>query len=200
VVPALAFYAVVHIGEWGYVLSIVPALLLGAGLALETAMPSIPSRRWAVAAAAAVVLPAAVFLLGDDVYAAVVGQARFSAAALARHDERLAADVTYVRRQFSPGSTAILTREDHLLVRYYLPEYRAWYWDPDPYRSMAKRHRTMRPMFVVVLTPGLQPALQGDARHVEIAPGITLEYLPLDAGTVLELSGERYVVRESPGQ
>ena len=52
-------------------------------------------------------------------------------------------------------------------------------------------------MNVVVLTPGLQPLIQGDARRVEVAPGITITYVALDAGNVLELRGERYTVRDS---
>ena len=198
--PALAFYTVVHIGEWGYVLSVLPALLLASAVALERVVPLRPTVRWAVAAAASVVLPAAVFLVGDDAYQAVVGGAEFSAAALARHEARLSADVRYVRQQFAPASTLIVTREDHQLVRYYLPEYRTYYWDPDPYLNQAKRRRMMRPMNVVILTPGLQPLLQGDVRRVEVAPGVTLSYVALDAGSVLELRGERYVVRDTATQ
>jgi hypothetical protein len=200
IVPGLAFYALVHIGEWGYVLSIVPALLLASGAALDRALPARLGLRWALAGAAAACIPAAVFLLGDGAYAAVVGDAEFSAVALARHDVRIAADVVYMRSQFAPGTTVIVTREDHQLVRYYLPEFRAWYWDPDPYRSEAKRHRAMRPTNVVVLTPGLQPLLQGDVRRIEIFPGVAIAYVSLDRGNVLELVGERYVVRDTPGR
>jgi hypothetical protein len=198
VVPALAFYTVVHIGEWGYVLSVLPPLLLAAAIVLERAVPLRPSARWALAAAASVLLPAGVFLAGEDAYHAVVGGAEFSAAALARHEARMTADVSYVRRQFAPASTLIVTREDHQLVRYYLPEYRTYYWDPDPYRNQAKRRRTMRPMNVVVLTPGLQPLLQGDVRRVEVAPGVIVSYVALEIGNVLELTGERYIVRDTP--
>jgi hypothetical protein len=93
-----------------------------------------------------------------------------------------------------------VTREDQQLVRYYLPEYRTYYWDPDPYASQAKRRRIMRPTNVVVLTPGLQPLLQGDVRRLEVAPGIGVSYFTLDPGNVLELTGERYAVRESVSQ
>jgi hypothetical protein len=95
----------------------------------------------------------------------------------------------------------ILARDDYQLVRYYLPEYRAWYWDPDPYSPRsAKRKRAMRPTTIVVFTGGLQPLLAGEIRRVEIVPGIHLAYLPLEQGSILELAGERYVVREPPGR
>jgi hypothetical protein len=200
VVPALAFYTVVHIGEWGYVLSVLPALFLGAAVALERAVPARPPLAWAMAALASVLLPAAIFVVGDDAYQAVVGGAEFSVAALARHEARMTADVRYVRQQFVPASTLIVTREDHQLVRYYLPEYRTYYWDPDPYTNQARRRRMMRPTSVVVLTPGLQPLLLGDVRRVEVAPGVTVSYVALDAGSVLELRGERYTVRDTPVQ
>ena len=198
IVPALAFYTVVHIGEWGYVLSVLPPLLLAAAIALERAVPLRPAARWALAAAASVLLPAAIFLAGEDAYHAVVGGAEFSAAALARQETRTTADVSYVRRQFAPASTLIVTREDHQLVRYYLPEYRTYYWDPDPYQNQAKRRRMMRPMNVVILTPGLQPLLLGDVRRVEVAPGVTVSYVALEVGNVFELTGERYTVRDTP--
>ena len=196
--PALAFYALIHIGEWGYVLSVMPALLLAAGIGLERTMHRLPAAAWALAACASVVVPAAIFLAGDDAYHAVVGDADFSAAALARHDERVAADVRYVRDRFAPAGTLIVTRDDELLVRYYLPEFRTYRWDPDPYRSEAKRRRMLRTTNVVVLTPGLQPVLQGEVRRVEIAPGIVLSFTTVERGAVLELTGERYSVQDTP--
>ncbi len=198
--PAIVFYTLVHIGEWGYVLSVLPALLLGSAVVLDRAHPAVLPRRVVGGGVAQVAVLAGVFLFGDGVFSAVVGTAVFSADALVHHDARLNADITYVRRTFDRRTTVVLTREDHLLVRYYLPEYRAWYWDPDPYRAESKRHRTMRAMNVVVLTPGLQPLLQSEARRIEIAPGIDVFHVPLEAGNVLELTGERYVVRESPGR
>jgi hypothetical protein len=201
ILPALAFYALVHIGEWGYVLSVLPALFLAAGLALERAVPVRPTRRWATAGVAAVVLPAAFFLSGNGASAAIAGGADFSAAALAGHDAAIRARVEYVRRQFPVTGTVILARDDYQLVRYYLPEYRAWSWDPDPYATRsAKRKRAMRPTTVIVFTAGLQPLRAGEMRRIEVAPGIDLAYIPVEQGSVLELQGERYVVREPPGR
>lgn len=199
--PALAFYALVHIGEWGYVLSVLPALFLAAGVALERAHLAAPSRRWLAAGAASVVLPALVFVSGDGAYAAVVGEAEFSALALAHHDAALAARIAYVRERFPASGTVILARDDYQVVHYYLPEYRVWYWDPDPFGpAAAKRKRAMRPTTVVVFTAGLRPLRAAEIRRVEVAPGVDLAYLPLERGSVLELQGERYVVREPPGR
>lgn len=199
--PAVAFFAVVHIGEWGHVLSVVPPLFLAAGLALER-MPAVrPSPRWVAAGACAVLLPASAFLSGDAAYAAVAGPAEFSAAAITRHDSGLRERIRYVRRHFNAPGTVVLAREDYQLVRYYLPEYRAWYWDPDPHRKpSAKKKRAMRPTTVVVFTAGLQPLITAETHRIEIAPGIEISTFALERGNVLELQGERYVVREAPGR
>lgn len=197
--PALGFYALVHIGEWGYVLSVLPALFLAAAVVADRALGARAIERWAPAGALAVLLPALVFVAGDGAYKAVVGDAEFSAAALARHDASLGARAAWVRRELPTRSTLIVARDDYLLVRYYLPEYRAIYWDPDPYAPIeSKRRRVMRPTNVVVFTAGLQPERTSDIRRIVVGPGIDLAYLTLDPGFVLELDGERYVVREPP--
>lgn len=202
--PALAFYTLVHIGEWGYVLSVVPVLLLGAGIFLDRAVAQLPPRALRfvpIATGLALALPALLFLVGDGAYQAVVGDAEFSAAGLARHDVALAARVAYVRREFASRSTLIVARDDYLLVRYYLPDYRTMYWDPDPYGHMSStRHRAMRPTNIVVFTAGLQPERAGDIRRIEVADGVDLAYLSLDRGSVFELDGEKYVVRDAPGR
>lgn len=200
-VPALAFYGLVHIGEWGYVLSVLPVLFLAAAIVVDRAIPARAPRWWPVAAASAVIAPALLFTVGDGAYQAVVGNAEFSAAGLARHDAALAARVAYVRRRFPSRSTLIVARDDYLLVRYYLPEFRTIYWDPDPYRDReSKRHRAMRPTNVLVFTDGLHPARAGEIERIAVAPGVDLAYLSLDRGSVLELDGEQYVVREPPGR
>ncbi|MEK7284909.1 MAG: hypothetical protein AAB114_03500, partial [Chloroflexota bacterium] len=191
--PALAFYVVVHIGEWGYVLSVLPGLyvLVAAGAErLVRATPPALVSWWRAAAIAVVLVPAMLFVGGAD---------RFSAAALARHDDALAARTTYVRDHFAPETTIVLAREDYLLVRYYLPEYRAWLYDPQPYQKLAaKRKRAMRSTAIVIFTEGLRPQRQLDVRTVEVAPGIDIAYAPIEPGTVLEFYGERYIVREGP--
>lgn len=190
--PALAFFAIVHIGEWGHAMSVIAPLSLVAALLVDRAVTRWPSRAWAIAGAAAVIVPAAVFVVGD---------LRFSAARLAKHDAQLAARTSFVRAQFPPRSTLILAREDATIVRYYLPEYRTYYYDPDPHARIAKRpKRIMRTTTVVVFTEGLQPTVRGEVRRIEISPGIELYALTLEGGSVLELAGERYLLREAPGR
>lgn len=191
--PAIAFFMLVHIGEWGYTLSILPALYVAAAIGLDLA-----SRATApfgslrpVLVTAGVVAAAAVF---------IVSPGPFSASAVETHDRELAARVRYVRATFAAESTAILAREDFLLVRYYLPEYRAWFYDPEPYGKTKARHRKRMTNVtaMVVFTQGLQP--RGDQRvdYLECARGVRIAYIPVGPEDILELVGDRYFTSREP--
>lgn len=190
-VPGTLTYVAVHIGEWGYVLSVLPALYVLVAALLEGARERLPSRAdaaWRPVAVALVLAPALVFLFSSE---------RFSAAALARHDLALAARVAYVRASFPPERTVILAREDFLLVRHYLPEYGTWLYDPEPHASAAaKRKRATRTTAIVIFTEGLRPRQSLDVRYVEVAPNVHLAYVAIEPGAVLEFYGESYTVRE----
>lgn len=187
ITPALGLYAALHIGEWGYVLSVLPALHVLAGRALQglLATGGAGRRRMAVAWSSLVIAPAVIFL---------VAPAPFSAYTIATHDRELLARVDFVRRTYSPRSTLILTREDYLLVRYYLPEYRTRQHDPDPFSRRGHRMRTRTIDTIVVFTPGLVPDRPLDARRVPCGRGVELVKLDVAPGAVLEFRGERYTV------
>lgn len=189
--PALAFYVLLHIGDWGYVLSSLPGLYLLAAHGWDRVVRDV-GRRPAAASGwgALVVVPALLFTLGSG---------PFSAHAIASHDRELTARAEYVRAHFPARSTMILTREDFLLVRYYLPEYRARQHDPEPYTKSSRRMRASRAERIVVFTPGLVPDRPLDVRHVQFSKGIELVYLEVTPDAVLEFRGERYAVAAGPG-
>jgi len=191
--PALALYVVLHIGDWGYALSALPGLYIAGARVLERVIASLAATQRAPAIGAAwaslVVAPGLVFVLGSG---------PFSATAIARHDGALAARVAYVKANYAPRTTLILTREDHLLVRYYLPEYRARQYDPEPFTHASRRMRTSRVERVVVFTEGLTPERAGDVRRVQCSKGIELVYLDVAPGSVLEFRGERYAIASPP--
>jgi hypothetical protein len=184
--PGLVLYVVLHIGEWGYVLSVLPGLYVVAAIAIDHAV-AVPRAARRVALGAAVVAPAVVFMMTS---------AQFSAAAIDQHDWELASRVTFVRAHYAPTGTLLLAREDFLLVRYYLPEYRAWFHDPDPYRSTFRRKRAPKVNAIVVFTPGLQ-STSLEARRVRCAAGVDLVYLDIEPGAVVELHNDRYTIAES---
>jgi hypothetical protein len=137
--PAMAFYLLVHIGEAGYVFSFLPATLIAAGAGLARAAEAIvenlpralaatrePARRAALAVGlAALVLPYHTWLF--------VGSGRLvSAERLACKDEAIAAAIGRIRADFPPATTEIVTSTylQHLAI--YLPEYgRVRFLEPD---------------------------------------------------------------------
>ena len=197
--PPLGVYVALHIGDWGYVLSILPGAFIAAGRALDAAI------RWLeVRASNARTHPFGVptSALGGAtaLFVAVPGLAfafaplPFSASAIAEHDTALAQRVAFVRVQFDPRTTLILTREDFLLVRYYLPEFRSRQHDPEPYTRAARRMRVGHVERIVVFTPGLVPEQKPDVRSARCGKGIELVYLEVQPGAVLEFRGERYAI------
>lgn len=187
--PGLLFYVAVHIGEWGYVLSVLPALyvLTGALLARPARTLRGPAGAWGALAAAVALAPALLFLGGTE---------RFSAAALARHDRAVVARVGYVRANFPPDRTIIVAREDFLTIRYYLPEYRTWLYDPEPHRAAEKRKRAKAATTLVLFTRGLTPRQNLDVRYAQADEGIMIRYVSIEPGSVLEFYGDGLQVRE----
>jgi hypothetical protein len=190
IVPALLLYVALHIGEWGYVLSILPALYVVAAIAIDR-VPRLPEGARRSAFAASFLVPVVVFMTSS---------APFSAAAIARHDWELASRVSYVREHYPPSTTLLIAREDLLQIRYYLPEYRTWFHDRDPYSSTLRRKRAPNVTAIVVLTPGLRTT-SAEALRVTCAKGVELVYLAIEPGAVVELRNDEYtVVAEAHGQ
>jgi hypothetical protein len=104
--------------------------------------------------------------------------------------------VAYVREHYLASTTLLLAREDFLLVRYYLPEYRTWFHDRDPYISTFRRKRAPKVNAIVVFTPQLQ-ATSLDARRITCAKDVELVYLAIEPGAVVELQDDRYTIAES---
>ncbi len=190
-VPGLFFYVYVHIGEWGYVLSVLPGLYVLVAVLVYRLVLQLRGQAlvgWRAIAAALVLVPALLFLLTP---------LRFSRAALADHDRAIVDRVSYVRAHFDPQSTIVLAREDFLQARYYLPEYRAWLYDPEPYSNTTMmQKRATRATAIVIFTNGLVPRQGLDVRYVEVSPGVQLAYVEIVPGTVLQFFGDRYTVRE----
>ncbi len=186
IAAGLVLYVGVHIGDLGYVLSILPALFVVAAIAIDRAVV-VPERARRLALAAGVLMPTLVF---------TTSSAPFSAAAVARHDWELASRVAYVREHYLANTTLLLAREDFLLVRYYLPEYRTWFHDRDPYSRTFRRKRAPEVNAIVVFTPQLQ-ATSLDARRVTCAKDVDLVYLAIEPGSIVELHDDRYTIAES---
>ena len=105
------FYVFVHVGEYGYVFSMLPGLAIVAArgaIALAKGLRMPRTFKWIVAAA--VLGNAAIFLLSDT---------PISARDIARHDRGIDEKAAAIA-PFPPDSTLVVTAYDDVLVNYYL--------------------------------------------------------------------------------
>jgi hypothetical protein len=111
-VPAALIYVTIHIGDPGYLMSMLPGLYVACAALLAPI-----ARR-----AAPIVLPWTALFVVINAAVFVVGDGPFSASAIASHDRVTARRVANVRAM-APSSTVVIARSDYLIARYYLPEY-----------------------------------------------------------------------------
>jgi hypothetical protein len=187
--PGLVLYLAWIIGDWGYVLGILPALYVLCAALLERALgdargPALAA--WRVMAAAIVLVAAFGFVLLPG---------RWSQVLLSSHDDDTAARVTYIRAHFAPADTLVLAREDYQQVRYYLPEYRVWLYDPAIARTDDPR-KDPTAGAVVIFTPDLVLRQRVPAQSVSVgSAGGRLQYVAAPAAGI-QLFGVDPVARE----
>ncbi len=170
-VPAALVYVTIHIGDPGYLMSILPGLYVGSA-ALLAPVAARAGRAVVTFAAVLVVVNLGVFL--------VLGTP-FSAAAVARHDRALIQRLVFVRGAFPSATTVILAQSEYLTARYYLPEYRVLFYgtDPEVLSRVAREVRITSPTTIVVfgaLAAALPQTLRLDN------DGDLLHWTDLDAG------------------
>jgi hypothetical protein len=116
--PAALVYVTIHIGDPGYLMSVLPGLYVACAALLAPAAVKAPRAVLALTALL-VTLNVGIFVLSDT---------PFSAGAIARHDRSLESRVASVRTRFTPATTVILAQSEYLTARYYLPEYRVLFY------------------------------------------------------------------------
>ena len=131
--PAALVYVTIHIGDPGYLMSIVPGLYVACA-ALLAPLDTVAPRVLAAFTALLALASAGVFL-GSD--------APFSATAIARHDRSLRERVSFVRDRISSGSGVVIAQSEYLTARYYLPEYRVLFFGDRP-EVLSKSEREVR--------------------------------------------------------
>ncbi len=165
-------YLLVHVGEYGYVFSMLPALCLAAARGAQALARS--SRRPSTLpalAAAAVAAHATLFLLSTT---------PLSAQDLARRDHGLSDKVAYVRGTFDPSETLVVTAYDALLVEHYLRgSYPTLAYDPaatpDLERSLAcPSPSPCSPQVTVVAWDDLMRTTGDQWRAIPLAHGAPL--------------------------
>lgn len=145
--PAALVYVTIHIGDPGYLMSVLPGLYVATAALLAPVASKAP-RAVVTFAALLVALNIGVFVATDT---------PLSAAAIARHDRSLRERVRLVRDRAPIGSSVVIAQSEYLTARYYLPEYRVLYFGdrPEVLSQSERKIGVASPTTVVVfmLTP-----------------------------------------------
>jgi 4-amino-4-deoxy-L-arabinose transferase-like glycosyltransferase len=120
--PAALVYVTIHIGDPGYLMSVLPGLYVAIAALLAPVASKAP-RAVVAFAALLVALNIGVFIATDT---------PLSAAAIARHDRSLQERVRLVRDRAPVGSSVVIAQAEYLTARYYLPEYRVLFFGDRP--------------------------------------------------------------------
>jgi hypothetical protein len=141
-IPAGIVYVTIHIGDPGYLMSVLPGLYVACAALIAPVAVKAPRA----------VLAFAALLVAVNVGVFLVSGAPFSAGAIARHDRALVQRMVFVRGAFPPATTVILAQSEYLTARYYLPEYRVLFYgaEPEVLSSTAREVRITSPMTIVV--------------------------------------------------
>jgi hypothetical protein len=171
-VPALLFYLIVHIGEWGFVLSIVPGIYVLLAWLLGRVRVSSPVLAGVVLANAAVM--AALFVAGDHPV--------FSRASLAAHDRTTEEKTSWIR-DHAPQSTIVLAAAEVLVASYYLPDRVVRY--SNTAAAGTYDLPIAGPTTVVIYEPAARPFGVRITDSVELAGGTTtLDLATVSSGTL----------------
>ncbi len=127
--PSILFYIFIHIGEYGYVFSFLPAALLAAAWGGSRFGEIINEKRPRVSAARGFAIITAPLVLAN-LLLFLVFSPPMSASRLAARDNLLKSKVETIKRHFSPAATVIVSVFDENEVDYYLPGYRHFGLDP----------------------------------------------------------------------
>ena len=194
--PAALFYVFIHLGDVGYVFSIAPPLLIGAGAGVAMAA------RWAVAwprwrgwrlplplgaaltpALAVWALLAAGPALYNDYHVFHTGRPNSLLWTTCR-DDALQHSVARVRERYPPDETLIVAAGYYQHARHYLPEYRAWLADPG---AEAVFRRPTPPGVRYVVAFGYRMATRGQPteERVIVSCDNTLSVFRVEPGQVV---------------
>ncbi len=178
IVPSVLFYAFVHVGEFGYVFSFLPAALLASAWGLTWLADAATSR---ADARKRFLMLTAGLLTVCNLLLFLVFTPQFSANKLAARDEILRSRVDTIRAGFNPADTLIVAVFDDQQVRYYLPQYQSLSFDPTEENAVsiglgpAIRH-------VVIFEGYLKPAGGGQEKDLPLAWDQVLRFMDRQPG------------------
>jgi hypothetical protein len=147
--PPVLFYALVHIGDRGYSFSYLPGLCIAAGAGLRVlagdAMRLVRTHRARLAClkpgrlllrrgrpprARVVYVGLLGLLVAANLQSFLLGHSRMSAYEVDCLNRDVPQALAIARHDFDPADTLIFASFFYQQARYYLPEYRVWWFDP----------------------------------------------------------------------
>lgn len=199
--PPLAVYLFGHIGDYGYTFSLLPALLLLAARGIVLAATD----AWAVAGAVATRIglrwrwrPAVSQRTASIALALVVGLGvagangylftrrwtQLSAQGIKCFDRAMAARLNYTRR-FPASETIVFSAGYYEHVRYYLPRYQAWLYDP-PQGQQVRKVIPPGTRYLVIFDEVARPASGANLQYYTLpCTGRPLYYATVQSGDTL---------------
>lgn len=194
--PGLLFYSLIHLGDVGYVFSIAPPLLIGAGAGVALAARWVAHRpgwnRWGLP------LPG-----GSSITPALVVWALLAAGPAMAHDYHmfhtgrqysvlwtkcrdgaLRRSIAVVRGRLRPEETLLVAAGYYQHARHYLPEYQAWLADPGA-----------EPVFRRTVPPGIRFVVAFGYRM-----GVGQPQRPHEERVIVSCDNTLSIFRVEPGQ
>lgn len=130
IAPSLLFYIFIHIGEYGYIFSLLPGLLLFLVWGLNAAAIFFASRTTRQMNPRRVFQGATISLVLINLLFFLVLSPATSANRLAARDDILRSRIETIRASFDPRKTMIVSVFDYQQAKYYLPDFYQWGFDP----------------------------------------------------------------------
>jgi hypothetical protein len=172
--PAALVYVTIHIGDPGYLMSILPGLYVACAALLAPIARTTPR----------VVLSASALLVALNIGMFVFAETPFSVTAIVLHDASLDFRVFSVRVGFAPASTVILAQSEYLITRYYLPEYRVLFYGSEPEVLSRAIQEVRVTASVTVLVVGALSEPLPDSLHLDDNVGVRSGRLDVGATLV----------------
>lgn len=214
--PPLVYYTVGHLGDIGYTFSLLPALLVLAarGLVLgawdaiavgsavaERLRPRWRSRMTRPRRIARVALPLmlAIVIVSGNAFLFLHRQVQLSAAGIDCYNQTMQARLRIVEERFPPEDTLIFSSAYYQHVRYLLPRYRTWFYEPtDPRTGRLTIDAQTR--VLVIFDETARPAADVTGVEVQNLPcnGIPFYWVTVQAGDVVSFDAQTLVIDVAP--
>ena len=127
--PSVLFYVLIHVGEYGYVFSFLPAALLAAVWGVSRLARSAAASRGERFGRAAFAVPVAL-MTALNMGLFLLAPPAMSADRLAARETILGSKIETIKENFNPSTTLIVSIFDEQQVEYYLPGFRHFGMDP----------------------------------------------------------------------